>query len=102
MENNIIYTTAVNHLSAAVSNLPEFNLRNRSILNVQVSSNNDGIYITDGSIKTGHISNWSQLSLDDKKKVFEEQKRLGTKYVLSGSGGGKNKSTINNDLKLKS
>ena len=101
MGNNITYTTAANHLSAAVSNLPEFNLRNRSISNVQVSSNNDGIYNADGSIKTGHISNWSQLSLDDKKKVFEERKRLGTKYVPSGSGGGKNKSTINNDSKLK-
>ena len=101
MGNNITYTTAANHLSAAVSNLPEFNLRNRSISNVQVSSNNDGIYNADGSIKTGHISNWSQLSLDDKKKVFEERKRLGTKYVPSGSGGGKNKSIINNDSKLK-
>ena len=66
-----------------------------------MSSSNDGIYNADGSIKTGHITNWSQLSLDDKKKVYEEQKGLGTKYVLSGSGGGKNKSIVNNDLNLK-
>ena len=33
--------------------------------------------------------------------MYDEQKRLGIKYTPSGSGGGKNKSTINNDLKLK-
>ena len=69
-----------------------------------MSSNNDGIYNADGSINTGHISNWSQLSLDDKKKVYEEQKRLGTKYVPYMSGGSKNRSIvkiINYHVKLK-
>ena len=41
----------------------------------------DGAYKADGTINTGYISNWRQLSNEDKKKVLSERKKQGVKLV---------------------
>jgi len=67
----------------AVSELPEYQAKNRSVSGIRVAgpsgghSDTDGIYNADGSIKTGYISNWRSLSSEDKDKVTAERKRLG-------------------------
>ena len=56
----LTYTMAANHLSAAVSELPEYLVKNRNVSGVGISNSsgdNSGIYAADGSIKTGYISN---------------------------------------------
>ena len=78
----ITYTMVANHLSTAVSELPEDQVKNRSVSGIRVAglsgghSDTDGIYNADGSIKTGYISYWRSLSSEDKDKVTAERKRL--------------------------
>ena len=104
---DITYTMAANHLSTAVSELPEYIAKNRNISALGTgngdkddSDKGDGIYNGDGSINTGHIPGWRSLPFKDKKIVMEERKRLGIKYDASGDGkpgkggkGGKNGSS---------
>ena len=86
---NITYTMAANHLSAAVSELPEYLAKNRQVAGVESSTSggskkdSGGAYNADGSINTGYIPNWKSLSAEDKQKVIAERKRLG----LSSNGG---------------
>ena len=79
----ISYTTCANHLSTAVSELPEYIAKNRSISSINTGCNGGGgkvnpaILKSDGSIITGHIPNWRSLSEADRKLVLDERKRLG-------------------------
>ena len=71
------YVTAANHLSTAVSELPEYISRSRNVSQVTwTDTKNPAIHNADGSIKTGEIPDWAQLTYNDKKKVFAERKRL--------------------------
>lgn len=97
---NVSYTMAANHLSAAVSELPDYLAKNRNISGVgnnntngNEGDSNAGIYNADGSIKTGFISNWKSLSKDDRAKVIAERKRLG----IRGGKGGRNSNNNNNN-----
>ena len=98
---NITYTQAANHISTAVSELPEYISKNRNISGVGTSSSHgkrsSDIYSSDGSIITGHFSNWRSLSKEDRAIVIAERKRLGlTGRKSSGSNSDKNgKSDIN-------
>ena len=80
---DISYTQAANHLSKAVSELPEYIAKNRSISALNADkSGRDGsasIYNEDGSIKTGHINGWNELPRSERDKVITERKRLGIK-----------------------
>ena len=85
----LTYTMAANHLSAAVSELPEYLVKNRNISGLGSSNpggDNSGIYTADGSIKTGYISNWKSLSKEDCSKVIAECKRLGVQGRKGGKG----------------
>lgn len=80
----ITYTQAANHISTAVSELPEFLSKNRNISSIRTdktgSANTKGdpaIYNDDGSIITGHIPTWRNLSPADRSLVHAERKRLG-------------------------
>ena len=78
----VSYTMAANHLSTAVSELPEYIAKNRNIGAVQKGDTQDsgeGIFNSDGSIRTGYISNWNSLTKEEKNKVFAEKKRLKAK-----------------------
>ena len=98
---NVTYTMAANHLSTAVSELPEFiSKTTRGVAALGTGSGrrgSDDIYNDDGSIITGHIPTWRQLSHDDRAIVMEERKRLGN---TSGKGnkyksGNKSKANTN-------
>ena len=89
----VTYVTAANHLSTAVSELPEYISRNRNVSQVTwKDTKNPAIHNADGSIKTGEVPGWAQLTYDDKKKVFAERKRLGIRYKGQGNKRGKEKS----------
>ena len=93
----ITYTQAANHLTATVSELPEYHLT----CNVSASSSgaprirggggsshnsnvkkkggiqapNKGILMSDGSGFTGYYPNWSELSKEDKQGVLDSRNR---------------------------
>jgi hypothetical protein len=82
----VTYTMAANHLSTAVSELPEHIAKNRNVSGIGTNEKKGSpdIYNEDGSINTGHIPNWRNLSKQDRDIVMNERKRRGTK------GGKKN------------
>ena len=88
----ITYTEAANHLTAAVSELPEYQLARHtsSVRRVRGGGNRggsgdkgkkkhqfkrDSIYEPDGSIFTGYCSNWRTLPQEDRDKVLAERVR---------------------------
>ena len=95
----ITYTMAANHLSTAVSELPEFIAKNRNISALgtggadRSQDNGEGIHNSDGSIKTGFIANWNSLSKEDRNKVFAERKRVKGKLPGKSNYGTTNEST---------
>ena len=89
----VTYTQCANHIATAVSELPEYVSKNRNISGVTSGhatsgDSSAGIHKPDGSINTGHISNWRNLSQTDRELVFAERKRLGLgKQKQSGKAG---------------
>ena len=75
---DVTYTKAASHLSTAVSELPEYLSKHRNIsaTGTQGGGSSD-IINQDGSIKTGHIPNWRNLSESDRQRVRDERKKLG-------------------------
>jgi hypothetical protein len=88
----LTYTACANHLTTAVSQLPEYIQRNRNISGVEVGSvSTSSIYKEDGTINaTGIIKDWDKLSSSDKRLVYKERKRLGVKYGRGGNDGNRN------------
>ena len=105
---DVTYTMAANHLSTAVSELPEYISKNRNISATTTGGDNeigDGIYNTDGTINTGYIPTWRSLSSADKAKVAEARKKLGISKKGKKSGGSKsynNPGDVNRMKQLKS
>ena len=110
----ITYTEAANHLTAAISELPEYQLacRTSSVQRVRGGGNRggsgdkgkkkhqfkrDSIYEPDGSIFTGYYSNWRTLPQDDRDKVLAE-------WVRKKNGDKKRKlseiQTLSSDIEL--
>jgi hypothetical protein len=93
----ITYTMASNHLSTAVSELPEYIAKNRNVSSLNKGqtprTGNSAIYNGDGSIITGHIPSWRSLSSDDRAIVMNERKRLG---IQSKKGNNAHKSRNKN------
>ena len=88
------YTQAANHLTAAVSKLPDYQMARR-VLNVKTGSGQgskptrvcrDGntIYATDGTIWTGHYDEWATMKDSDKEKITTERERK--KKARTGKG----------------
>ena len=89
----ITYAQAANHLTAAVSELPEYHLTrkvsasssgtpmirggggNRRNNNIKkkggMQAPNKGILMSDGLVFTGYYPNWSELSKEDKEHVLD-------------------------------
>ena len=99
----ISYTTVANHLSTAVSELPDFVAKNRNVSCVD-HNGSTSFYNADGSINTGHHPNWLQLSASDRKKVNDERSRLGLgkknkgKGQKSGKGGAVTDPKVENQI----
>ena len=106
----IMYTQAANHLTATVSELPEYHLtckvsasssgapRIRGGGGSSHNSNikrkggmqapNKGILMSDGSGFTGYYLNWSELSKEDKQRVLDSRNKkkkggVGSKRQIS-------------------
>jgi hypothetical protein len=94
------YTQCCNHLTTAVSRLPEYLHRNRNISGVERSTQKSGsssIYNSDGTINaTGQITGWEKLSSLDKRLVYKERKRLGVKFG-GGNSNNRGKNTRNSN-----
>ena len=77
----ITYTEAANHLTAAVSELPKFELAQRvSAVNRicgggKGKHKRDSIYAGDGTIFTGYYSNFMSFSKEERDKVIAERER---------------------------
>ena len=93
---NLTYTACCNHLTTAVSQLPEYIQRNRNISGVRFEerTKSGSIYNEDGSINaSGTIKDWENLPISEKRLVYKERKRLGVKF--GGGTTGKSKGKIN-------
>ena len=84
----ISYTEVANHLTSAVSELPEYQLARRvsSLKRIRGGGlekgknkfKRDSIYADDGTIFTGYYSNWKSLPKEDRDKVIAERKKKNT------------------------
>ena len=94
----LTYTACCNHLTTAVSQLPEYIQRNRNISSIKIGEVKVGsIYNEDGSINvTGTIKDWDKLPIADKRIVLKERKRLGVKYGANNNNKGGNKKNNSN------
>ena len=89
----ISYTEAANHLTSAVSKLPEYLLPRcvSSLKSIRGGGSDkgknkfkwDSIYADDGTIFTGYYSNWKSLSEEDRDKVIAERKKKNTPRVAN-------------------
>ena len=87
----ISYTEAANHLTSAVSELPEYLVACcvSSLKHIRGGGSDkgkskfkwDSIYANDGTIFTGYYSNWKSLSKEDRDKVIAEWKKKNTPGV---------------------
>ena len=101
----LTYTQAANHLTAAISELPEFHstrrvtaarihggsadtgTHNKYSNSIRKGAPKSGIRTADGKIFTGFYKHWRTLIDDEKQQVIEERKHKGNK---KGTGGTKN------------
>ena len=84
----ISYTEAANHLTSAVSELPEYQLARRVSSPKRIRGGGlekgknkfkrDSIYADDDTIFTGYYSNWKSLPKEDRDKVIAERKKKNT------------------------
>ena len=93
----LTYTQAANHLTVAVSKLPDYQLARR-VSNVKTGSgqgskptrvrrDGNSIYATDGTIWTGHYDEWATMKDSDKEKITAECERKKKARNTKGSKG---------------
>ena len=93
----LTYTQAANHLTAAVSKLPDYQMAHR-VSNVKTTGtggnkqgrircNRNSIYATDGTIWTGHYDKWATMKDADKEKVTVEREHKKKARTGKGSKG---------------
>ena len=80
----LTYTQAANHLTAAVSKLPDYQMACR-ISNVKTGGgggnkqgcvhHRNSIYATDNTIWTRHYDEWATMKDADKEKIMAEHER---------------------------
>ena len=90
----LTYTQVANHLTAAVSKLPDYKMARR-VSNVKtgggqankpthIRRDRNSIYATDGTIWTGHYDKWATMKDSDKEKITAERERK--KKARTGKG----------------
>ena len=83
----LTYTQAANHLTAAVSELPDYQMAH-SVSNVKTGSgqgrkptrvrcDRNSIYATDGMIWTAHYDKWATMKDSDKEKNVRRKPEMG-------------------------
>ena len=87
----VSYVTCANHLSTAVSQLPEYIAKTRNVSSIK-STGNDRLYNADGTFNMSYISDyiseWKELGQDVRGKIIKERKRLNIKLPQRGTNGG--------------
>ena len=89
----LTYTQAANHLSAAVSELVEYQMTRKvsAVTCIHGGGNApkdiDGIRMPNGTAYTGYYKNWNALSQEDKDRVLAERKKRGADKSRSGNKG---------------
>ena len=89
----LTYTQAANHLTAAVSELPEYHMTHKvssagatricgggggsahKQLGKKINAPKKGVYMPDGTIFTGFYPNWKELDKQEKQQVLDERKK---------------------------
>ena len=89
----LTYTQAANHLTAALSELPEYHMMRKvssagtmqirgggggsahKQLNKKTNAPKKGIYMQDGTILTGFYPNWKELDKEEKPQVLDAFKK---------------------------
>lgn len=97
----ITYSTVCNHLSTAVSQLPEFIAKGRNISAIdRDEASSLSCYKDDGVtlILDEYLPDWMSYPADTKKKILSERARLGIKL---GRGGKGNSNSPNNSVVTK-
>ena len=82
----VTHATVANHLSVAVSELPDYLSHNRNVSGVtgkQSSNDSHNNYDANDTISTGNHTDWNTMGPENRKKVNDELSRI-------GSGKGKN------------
>ena len=93
----LTYNQAANHLTAAISKLPDYQMARR-VSNVKttgtggnkqgrVRHDGNSIYATDCRIWTGHYDKWATMKDVDKEKVTVERERKKKARTVKGSKG---------------
>ena len=72
----VTYTTVVNQISIAVSELSDYIAKNRNISGLQEDSTSNSIYSASGKINTGYHANWLNYSPAGCKKVNNKRALL--------------------------
>ena len=85
----VTYTTVANHISTAVSELPDYIAKNRRVSGVTSGAPIQGILRAKDNISTGYDDNWQDLSQEDRKKVNDERSRLGISKNKGARGNGR-------------
>lgn len=101
IDTNISYTEAANHIATAVSELPEYISKHRNVSGVtsttDTTGTSSGIRKPDGTIITGHIPHWRNLSPADRALVYAERERLGLTKRKGGAKNGKGSNNVYNN-----
>ena len=90
----LTYTQAANHLTVAVSKLPNYQMARR-VPNAKTGSgqgskptrvrrDGNSIYATDGTIWAGHYEEWATMKDSDKEKITADRERK--KKARNGKG----------------
>ena len=89
----LTYTQAANNLSAAVSELAEYQMARKvsAVTRIRrrgnVPKDLDGIWMPNGTIYTGYYKNWNAFSQEDKNKVLAEWKKRGVDKSRNSNKG---------------
>ena len=96
----LTYTQAVNHLSAAVSELAKYQMARKGLVVTCIRGGGnapkdlDGIQMPNGTIYTGYYKNWNALSQEDKDKVLAQRKKRGIDKSHNSNKGKGNKRKV--------
>ena len=93
-----MFTKAANHLSAAVSKMPEYASKQQQVSAVtfEATASSESDIYRNGKIYTGYYKNWFKLSKADQEAVNAKRTQLGikkqsTRKPKTGQGGDKKK-----------
>ena len=99
----ISFNEAANHIATEISNITESQFaqpRRQSGVNTGQIAPKSGVHSADGSVWTGHLDHWNQLTKQEKKLVFDARKAKKNKGQGPEKGKkGKNLAALRTQIK---